>query len=36
MFEVTETMLIQLFECLPVLIPLVLIINLCSDMLFGK
>lgn len=36
MFDVTEMMLIQLFETLPVLIPLILVINLSSEMLFGK
>lgn len=36
MFEVVETFLIQFINILPFLIPFVLIINLCSDMLFGR
>lgn len=36
MFEVTEQFLIQFINILPFLIPFVLIINLASDMLFGR
>ena len=35
MFDVSIELLIGLFELLPVFIPLILIINLISDMLFG-
>lgn len=35
MFEVVETFLIQLINILPVLIPLILIINLISSLLWG-
>lgn len=36
MFEVAEIFLIEFINWLPFLIPLILIINLCSDMLFGR
>ncbi len=36
MFEVVETFLIQFVNMLPFLIPFILIINLCADMLFGR
>ena len=36
MFEVVEVFLIQFVELLPFLIPFILVINLCSDMLFGR
>lgn len=36
MFEIVETFLIQFINWLPFLIPFILIINLASDMLFGR
>ena len=36
MFEVAETFLIDLINCMPVLIPLVLIMNLIYEMLWGE
>lgn len=35
MFEVVETFMVQFIDLLPVLIPLILIINLACDLLFG-
>lgn len=35
MFEVTETLLIQLVNIMPFLIPFTLIMNLVFDMLWG-
>lgn len=35
MFDICQQFLIQFINVLPFLIPFVLIINLCSDMLFG-
>lgn len=35
MFEVTETLLIQLVNTMPFLIPFILIMNLVFDMLWG-
>lgn len=35
MFEVVETLLIQLVNVLPVFIPFILIMNLISDLLWG-
>lgn len=35
MFEVVETLLIQLINILPVFIPLILILNLISGLLWG-
>lgn len=35
MFEVVETFLLQFINILPFVIPFILVINLCCDMLFG-
>lgn len=35
MFDVVSTFLIQLINIMPYVIPLILIMNLCSDLLFG-
>lgn len=35
MFEVAEQFLIELINCMPVLIPLILILNLIYEMLWG-
>lgn len=35
MFEIVEQFLIQFINILPFLIPFILIINLCSSMLWG-
>lgn len=34
MFEVAETFILQFVNFLPVLIPLILVLNLCSKLLF--
>lgn len=36
MFDITKEFLLQTIEFLPYLIPLILVFNLCSDLLFGK
>lgn len=36
MFDVVNVFLIQLINITPFLIPIILIINLASDMLFGR
>lgn len=36
MFEVVETLCIQLINCLPVWIPFILVMNICSSLLWGK
>ena len=36
MFDVVSVFLIQLINIMPYIIPLILIMNLCCDMLFGK
>lgn len=36
MFDVVETFLVQFVNLLPFLIPFVLIMNLISDLLFGR
>lgn len=36
MFDVAKTFMIQLIGILPFVIPLILIMNLCCDMLFGR
>lgn len=35
MFEVVETLLIQLINVLPVFIGLILVMNLCASLLWG-
>lgn len=35
MFDVVTTFMIQLINILPFIIPLILIMNLCSDLLWG-
>lgn len=35
MFEIVETLLIQLINILPVFIPLILIVNLIAGLLWG-
>lgn len=36
MFEIVEIFLIEFIEMLPFLIPLILVINLCAYLLWGK
>ena len=36
MIEITYTFLTELINFLPILIPLILILNLASELLFGK
>lgn len=36
MFDVVETLLIQLVNILPVFIPLILVMNLIASLLWGK
>ena len=35
MFEIVKEMLIEFAELLPVIIPVVLVMNICSSLLFG-
>jgi len=35
MFDVVTTFMVQLINILPFIIPLILIMNLCSDLLWG-
>lgn len=36
MIDITIQFLLQLIDILPYLIPIILILNLCCDMLFGR
>lgn len=36
MWEIVETLLLQFIDMLPFLIPFILVMNLASDMLFGR
>lgn len=36
MIDITIQFLLQTIDIIPYLIPLVLVINLCSDLIFGK
>ena len=35
MFDVVSTFLVQLINIMPYIIPLILVMNLCCDLLFG-
>lgn len=35
MFDVVSTFLVQLINIMPYVIPLILVMNLCCDLLFG-
>lgn len=36
MIDITIQFLLQVINIIPYLIPLILVLNLCSDMLFGR
>lgn len=36
MIDITIQFLLQLIDILPYLIPIILILNICCDMLFGR